>query len=305
MAKIKFYLVPFLILACVFFYFDILYDSAYKFIDTDWSNFYLVLLIYFLHLVFSAIRWALIAYIGTGRKERLFQTSFLNFFGAAFLNQVGFSSISGDIFKAHQLHRHNITKSEILDLIYFEKAQIILSHLTIISASLGYFLLVNYGWGGAICVFLFFLAATTGVVNAHKIVKLFVRSSSTRRKLYTLVGQLKTYRNLTQQFGHWAILSGILSLVLNLCLCLAFFLTLDIKLDIGLQAEVIAVLPLIIFGASLPISIAGWGVREFLSASFLVGIAMTDAVAVSLLVGFFILLTRLPGLLVLCVYRRY
>jgi glycosyltransferase 2 family protein len=69
---------------------------------------------------------------------------------------------------------------------------------------------------------------------------------------------------------------------------------------LGLTASLsdcFVVVPLSNLVQALPISIAGWGIREsfFVAAFGMIGIRAPDALAVSILFGMFILVTSLPG----------
>ncbi len=60
----------------------------------------------------------------------------------------------------------------------------------------------------------------------------------------------------------------------------------------------ILVMPLVIFLMAIPISIAGWGVREGIMVIGLgyVGVSSDLSLAISLVYGFSLLLVSLPGL---------
>jgi glycosyltransferase 2 family protein len=78
---------------------------------------------------------------------------------------------------------------------------------------------------------------------------------------------------------------------------------------IGMNAsfmDCLAVVPFTIIAAALPISLAGWGVREgSMAAGFaLIGASVGDAVAVSLLIGVSVLLISLPGAPIWLFWRR-
>ena len=69
-------------------------------------------------------------------------------------------------------------------------------------------------------------------------------------------------------------------------------------LDVGLGfMHALVFTPLIILLTTLPISIAGWGVREISMAVLLeqVGVARIDAVALSVAFGLALLITAIPG----------
>ncbi|MGR0188738.1 lysylphosphatidylglycerol synthase domain-containing protein, partial [Azospirillum aestuarii] len=61
--------------------------------------------------------------------------------------------------------------------------------------------------------------------------------------------------------------------------------------------DALAVVPMTIFAAALPISLNGWGVREgaFVAGFALYGLGATDALALSLMIGLSVTLSSLPG----------
>ncbi len=88
----------------------------------------------------------------------------------------------------------------------------------------------------------------------------------------------------------WAILGHA-----NLCVA-PFALLIGIGEDVSYPV-VLALFPLVILATTIPVSIAGWGVREvsMIAAFALVGVSTEGATAVSLLVGFLFALASLPG----------
>ncbi len=64
-------------------------------------------------------------------------------------------------------------------------------------------------------------------------------------------------------------------------------------------AEVVAFVPAILFSMTLPITIAGWGVREASAAAIwgLANLTPADGVAISVTYGIIVLLSALPGIL--------
>ena len=78
-----------------------------------------------------------------------------------------------------------------------------------------------------------------------------------------------------------------------------------VGVDVSFTAIMIA-LPAVLLISSLPISLAGWGVREqsMVLALGAMGVAATDALAVSVLLGLSWIVIGLPGALVWLGHRR-
>ena len=74
------------------------------------------------------------------------------------------------------------------------------------------------------------------------------------------------------------------------------FLALGLDLDVGL-ADCLVLIPPVLLITTLPISIAGWGVRELsmVAAFALIGVSDEGAVALSVLFGLVIAVMSLPG----------
>lgn len=72
-------------------------------------------------------------------------------------------------------------------------------------------------------------------------------------------------------------------------------------------ADIMIAVPAVLLVSSLPVSIAGWGVREqsMVLALGAMGVAATDALAVSVLLGLSWIVIGLPGALVWLGYRRH
>jgi uncharacterized membrane protein YbhN (UPF0104 family) len=70
----------------------------------------------------------------------------------------------------------------------------------------------------------------------------------------------------------------------------------SLSIPAGLR-ECLALLPAVVLVASLPVSIAGWGVREYalVTAFGYAGVPSASAMALSLMLGFFTLLASIPG----------
>ena len=72
-------------------------------------------------------------------------------------------------------------------------------------------------------------------------------------------------------------------------------------MSLGLKIDYVAFLvfsPIILFSMTLPVSIGGWGVREFtaLLISFLLGLSASVSISVAIMYGVFNLICSLPGL---------
>ena len=87
------------------------------------------------------------------------------------------------------------------------------------------------------------------------------------------------------------------SVVLHVCVSFAVWLIArSLQVDVTL-AQCCVLVPLVMVASAIPISVAGWGVREgaMVAALGLVGVSQAEAFAVSLLLGLMLILVGLPG----------
>ncbi len=98
----------------------------------------------------------------------------------------------------------------------------------------------------------------------------------------------------------------VLSVILQIVqIASIYVIAVALGLDVSFAAIMIA-LPAVLLISSLPISLAGWGVREqsMVLALGAMGVAATDALAISVLLGLSWIVIGLPGALVWLGYRR-
>jgi len=125
-------------------------------------------------------------------------------------------------------------------------------------------------------------------------------------------GALRFERRLWRQLMSWRILGrvlevGALTLASQGCMVAAYVVVAGQISSLSLSLiDLAAAGSVVMFAASLPISVSGWGVREMSSvyALGLLGVAAEDAVAVSLLVGFTALVCLLAVAGILAVLRE-
>ncbi len=98
----------------------------------------------------------------------------------------------------------------------------------------------------------------------------------------------------------------VISVVLQIVqIASVYVIAVALGLDVSFTAIMIA-LPAVLLVSSLPVSLAGWGVREqsMVLALGAMGVAAPDALAISVLLGLSWIIIGLPGALVWLAYRR-
>ena len=80
----------------------------------------------------------------------------------------------------------------------------------------------------------------------------------------------------------------------------------DLKVGYWLGSTLLPLVAPVLVSMLLPVTVAGWGVRETAAATLwgAVGLASADGVAISVAYGLLVLLSSLPGALVLLAGRR-
>lgn len=114
--------------------------------------------------------------------------------------------------------------------------------------------------------------------------------------LWTVSELLRSFRRL---FLRWKVIVPVLLLALcvhGISIAIFWLLCLGQRLSVSI-IDMFAIVPFLLIGAAIPISVAGWGVREGLAVALLTGIGISadGALAGSLSFGAVSLLGALPG----------
>jgi glycosyltransferase 2 family protein len=256
----------------------------------------LVFLILYLHLVFNCMRWHLIL----KQKEQVikFKSTFSIFSIASFFNQFLPSAVFGEAIKFYYKKKLGLNKSIIIRSIILDRFihTVVLIVILIMSSSA---LFINLQLGLIFSsLFLFFvftfIVITKKIINKLNINKFFIF-------FINLLNDFKENYNSTI-----ILLPNIsLSLIVHSLMFSSYIIIgMSIGIDINLL-EFFVILPIIIFASSLPISLNGWGIREFISMYLLnfYNVNETQAILMSVIIGLLIFLTRLPGSLFLLIFK--
>jgi uncharacterized protein (TIRG00374 family) len=233
----------------------------------------------------------------TGEILRL---TFIGFF----FNQVLPTSFGGDAVKAWYLHRQGaLLKFAILSVIFDRVAALCLIIGTVIILLPALSGLLDdrvVFWSLAIAIALIGLAIVSALF-AHEFI-----ARSLRR-----VKALAAFADFVQIFGRTfssrSILHPIIWALAGLFLSITIVFLLALGMDIPLSFwECLVIVPIVILGASLPISFAGWGVREGSMVFMLgfIGISAADALALSVMMGLIIMSVSTIGGLIWLLTRN-
>lgn len=251
-----------------------------------------VLIVYLQGLVF-ALRWRLL--LGAVEMRRPFLDVLRIVWIGLFFNQVLPSSVGGDAVRVWYLRRTGTTLSDAFLGVMAERVVQVLGLVLLIAAGLPALSALLAGHPLTVVVPLLVVALLTAVGAVLWLDKL--PAAVGRWPGMATLGRLAAM--LRGLFARPATLLPLLALSVagHALLVLAVYVLaagLGLSLTVG-QAFVLV--PLAMFVTLIPVSIAGWGVREgALAAGFsLVGIPLEAAVVVSVLFGFAVILQGLPG----------
>ncbi|WP_185961420.1 lysylphosphatidylglycerol synthase transmembrane domain-containing protein [Telmatospirillum sp. J64-1] len=247
----------------------------------------------FLSTVVASYRWFFIMRVlGHGRNWGFFLRSY---FKGAFFNQLLPSNIGGDVVRVMDVKRTGVDLAQSFFGVFIDRLFGILGLLFIgllaALATPGFFthdlevlviLVFAAGIGGVLFLTLFHRWT---FLRRRRLLRLLVDLSLNLYQLF------RRTRSFIAQFG--------LSIVTHVFSILAvWFIALAVGID---QAFILflTLIPLVMLFMALPISLAGWGVREgaMVGLFLLAGIDKGPILSVSLLYGLVVIVTILPGYL--------
>lgn len=252
----------------------------------------------FAQLILTGLRWYFVEkMLGNGINANL---SIRLILIGQFFNQVLPSSVGGDVVRALILSRENLSLKTALSSVVCDRivALIVLTFITFCTLPILLYS-VNFEILGIKSVtFLFFIFVLGGLI----ILLLFSNKLTANLNKYQLGRPVASivsdtrYVIFSSRVSLWIVgLSILVQLLLILCI---FFLA--ISLGLSLNMTHCLMLPLIMLLSSIPISFAGWGLREtFMIVGLgLVGISAGDALSISVGFGFTQMLIGLPGFVI-------
>ncbi len=215
------------------------------------------------------------------------------------------TTVGGDLFRIFRLSQFNVSKRVSIASITVERVLGFVSMLLIAGIGLGislyllserYEQLIKIFWvlGAAMfgCVFLFFLVRHESLNEQLEKFVSGTGRSKLAAKLHGVYAQCRDYRN----DGVTLLKVSIYTLVRQ---TVPIFMTLVLAVAFGIDAsmlELFAIVPIIILGSRLPISMDGIGVQEGLYVVMFgfIGVSATEALLLSLAFRVLVLVTLVP-----------
>lgn len=239
----------------------------------------------------AAYRWQLIMNRLSFRESTPFYVR--SYFKGSFFNQVLPGSIGGDAVRIIDLVRRGYEKKEALYGVFVDRV-VGLVGLLVLNLAANNLLPNHFPDWLFLIIDLITLGGIAGFVVMMNLDRFtFLRGIKGLDLLHRLGVRLKKL-----YVSNALLLKHILiSVIVHLFSVLAiFFLALSVDLKGGLEIFLIAVPPVFLL-TIVPISLAGWGVREgaMVGILTLAGLAQTKILAVSILYGLLLILSALPG----------
>jgi uncharacterized membrane protein YbhN (UPF0104 family) len=263
-----------------------------------------VLLLLLIYAFVASGRWLLVLR-GLESNASFGMTTRITFVGA-FFNQFLPTSIGADAVRVWECVRSGLDLAKTVDSVLLERACYVLFVSLMAFAGA-----IAWDWNtarlptGAISALALavtgVLAAITALAFVHRV---------PRRYLPEVVGNVaaRLAADTRAVFGDLGRIAAIfVTAVINQSLLAACILLLAQDLGVVLRAsDCLALLPAVVLVSSLPISVAGWGVREFamVTAFGYAGVPAAGALVLSVVLGLMGVLAALPGAFLWARHRK-
>ncbi len=267
-----------------------------RLLDADPTMLVLSLAVLTFQLVINTKRWDVVL-AAIGERLSFLKTLQIVYIGI-FFNQTLPSSVGGDAVRIYRTYHAGVSLSGSINGIMLERAAGVIALILLVLATQPFFL-PRVGddaaaWMLPVAV-MFTLASVAGLgflmildrlpssLRRWRLVRGLAMLAADTRKVF--LNPVHAFKALGwSAFGHLNLTFGV------------YIMSLGIGLGVT-WIDCIALIPPVILVTTLPISIAGWGVREgaMVAAFGLIGTPAEGALALSLLFGLVAIVTSLPG----------
>ena len=267
-----------------------------RLLEVDPAMLAFALLVFFVQPVIGGFRWeAVLTAIG---KPLGLGKSYQLFYIGSFFNQTLPSSVGGDAVRMYKAYRHGLGLRAAVNGVVLERAVTVVALVVLVDATLSWFAPRVDDAAMAVIlpgIVLATLAAAVGLVFLMLLDRL--PAALQRWRLVRGLGNLGVdARRVFLSAKHlprvlaWGVVTHV-----NISFGV-FILTMGLDLDVS-WLECLVLVPPVLLVMTLPISIAGWGVREAAMVAFfgLIGVPAEGAVVLSILFGLAGIVVSLPG----------
>jgi uncharacterized membrane protein YbhN (UPF0104 family) len=217
------------------------------------------------------------------------------FFEGQFFNQALPSTVGGDGVRMYRAYRNGLALEPAVSSVILDRVVGLTALVLLVAAAQPMFYERVADPAARIAFTAIFAVAAAGIV-----VLLCLGALPQRlRHLSVVRGLISLSRASRAAFSRPAVLAPVLLLSVagHLCIVAVFFVT-SVNLGLGVTfLDCLVMVPSVLLLATVPISVAGWGVREgaMVTAFGLIGVPPGGAAAVSVLFGFALIAASLPG----------
>ncbi|HEY9079689.1 lysylphosphatidylglycerol synthase transmembrane domain-containing protein [Magnetovibrio sp.] len=269
-------------------------DAVERMLDLRPEWLAVALILGFVQTVVGALRWraVLIAIKAHLPWWQLFRFTYIG----AFFNQTLPSAVGGDAVRGYMAYRSGLAMGPSVNGVLLDRIATVLALVMLVAVMTPFGVAeLNVGDWFARTVWLVSVLAVAGVATIMVLDRLPL--GLRRFRLVAGLSVLATdARCMFLQPGHalhvmfWSALGHV-----NLS-AIIFVLAMGLGVDITL-VDCLLLFPPVLLAQTLPISLAGWGVREgaMVAMFALAGVGAQSALAISILYGFVMILASLPG----------
>ncbi|MCW2236275.1 lysylphosphatidylglycerol synthase transmembrane domain-containing protein [Azospirillum canadense] len=246
----------------------------------------------FLSVVCSAERWRDALHAAGERVSRWLAMRLM--FAGLFFGQVLPGALGGDVVRGWLTYRGGGSSSAVVLALVMDRLLALVGCVLLLFAGLPHLVATAppaVAWAGPAAVLLLTAGLLAGI-QADRIPLPSILKRPPVVALQSLVSRLRG-----ALFSRWALVGLVHSTAVHVCTIVA---VIAYSRALGLPvavADAVAVVPMTIFAAALPISLNGWGVREgaFVAGFALYGLGPAEALVLSLMIGLSVTLSSLPG----------
>ena len=271
-------------------------DALVSVRDIDTGMLALAILMMFGQVVVCGLRWRAVL-VALGEPLSLAKSTLLFYIGS-FFSQTLPSSVGGDAVRMYKGRRAGLSLSAAINSVMLERGATVVALVILVMATQPVFLRrVSDEMGDWMILILTVL--TVGLIGGLAFTMVLDRLPESLRHWRLVKGLAYLATDTRRVFLKpgpfvrsvgWGLVGHV-----NIAM-FVYLLVLGMKIDATL-VDCLALVPLVLLATTLPISIAGWGVREtaMVVAFGTVGVPEPSSLALSIVIGLISIVTSLPG----------
>jgi uncharacterized membrane protein YbhN (UPF0104 family) len=254
-----------------------------------------------LQIILGGIRWGTVLSATSDTQAPSLPSLLAVFYASTFFNCLPLGTVGGDIARVWLARRFSLSVRQIvlsvlLDRIFVVAALIILAAVTLPSIAHPLAAKASFASGAIL------LAGIAGFLLLHPIERFAGRWRGIRL-IPSILRTSEELRHTTQRAGPLALVYALLAAASGALAAYCISRSLDIEVAVMVM---VAIMSFVAFATALPISLAGWGVREVSLVSLLglLGVDREAALVLSVEFGITCMLMSLPGAVIWLILRN-